>query len=67
MNITNKVVTEYINGFYKERTTALCELRKKAEANHVPIILRDTEDLLESLVLLKIINQNHSQIQLKFM
>ena len=53
MNITNKVVTEYINGFYKERTTALCELRKKAEANHVPIILRDTEDLLESLVLLK--------------
>ena len=53
MNITNKVVTEYINGFYKERTTALCELRKEAEANHVPIILRDTEDLLESLVLLK--------------
>ena len=53
MNITNKVVTEYINGFYKERATALCELRKEAEANHVPIILRDTEDLLESLVLLK--------------
>ena len=53
MNITNKVVTEYINGFYKERTTALCELRKEAEENHVPIILRDTEDLLESLVLLK--------------
>lgn len=53
MNITNKVVTEYINGFYKERTAALCELRKEAEANHVPIILRDTEDLLESLVLLK--------------
>ena len=53
MNITNKVVKEYINGFYKERTTALCELRKEAEANHVPIILRDTEDLLESLVLLK--------------
>ena len=28
-------------------------LRKEAEENHVPIILRDTEDLLESLVLLK--------------
>ena len=53
MNITNTVITEYINGFYNERTTALKELRKEAEANHVPIILRDTEDLLESLVLLK--------------
>ena len=53
MNITNTVITEYINGFYNERTTALKELRKEAEANHVPIILRDTEDLLESLFLLK--------------
>lgn len=53
MNITNKVVTEYINGFYKERTESLTALRKEAEENHVPIILRDTEDLLESLVLLK--------------
>jgi predicted O-methyltransferase YrrM len=53
MNITNTVITEYINGFYNERTTALKELRKEAEANRVPIILRDTEDLLESLVLLK--------------
>ncbi len=53
MNITNTVVTEYINGFYKERTEALKNLRKEAEENHVPIILRDTEDLLESLVLLK--------------
>ncbi len=53
MNITNKVITEYINGFYEERTDALKTLRKEAEANHVPIILRDTEDLLESLVLLK--------------
>lgn len=53
MNITNKLVTEYINGFYNERTEALKNLRKEAEENRVPIILRDTEDLLESLVLLK--------------
>lgn len=53
MNITNTIVTEYIKGFYKERTDSLAELRKEAEENKVPIILRDTEDLLESLVLLK--------------
>lgn len=53
MNITNIAVTEYIHQFYKERSEALKYLRKDAEENHVPIILRDTEDLLESLVLLK--------------
>lgn len=53
MNITNIAVTEYIHQFYKERSEALKDLRKEAEENHVPIILRDTEDLLESLVLLK--------------
>ena len=53
MNITNTAITEYINGFYKERSDALKDLRREAEENRVPIILRDTEDLLESLVLLK--------------
>lgn len=53
MNITNTAITEYINGFYEERSDALKNLRREAEENRVPIILRDTEDLLESLVLLK--------------
>ena len=53
MNITNQVVTEYLNKFYKEQTATLEDLRKEAEANHVPIILRDTECLLTSLVRLK--------------
>mgnify|MGYP003469551160 CR=1 FL=1 len=33
MNITNTIVTEYIKGFYKERTDSLAELRKEAEEN----------------------------------
>ena len=53
MNITNQVVTEYLNKFYKETTASLEDLRKEAEANHVPIILRDTECLLTSLIKLK--------------
>lgn len=53
MNITNTVVNEYINSFYEERTPSLKDLRKEAEENHVPIILRDTEDFLESMILLK--------------
>jgi len=53
MNITNNVVTEYINQFYEETTYELKDLRKEAEENHVPIILRDTEKLLKSIVLLK--------------
>ncbi len=53
MNITNEVITEYLDGFYKEQTDALKELRAEAEANRVPIILRDTEVLLTTLVRMK--------------
>ena len=46
MNITNELVTEYINGFYRPMTSELGELRDEAEAAKVPIILRETESFL---------------------
>ena len=48
MNITNTVITEYINGFYNERTTALKELRKRNEMNFVDTKLEDDFDVLVS-------------------
>lgn len=53
MNITNDKVTEYINGFYKPLTPKLGTLRESAEKDRVPIILRDTENFLLSLMLIK--------------
>ena len=47
MNITNDLVTEYINGFYQAKTDALETLRKESEAEGVPIILKETESFLE--------------------
>ena len=52
MNITNEIITEYLNTFYFENTNGLSQLRKEAEENRVPIILRDTELLLKTLILL---------------
>lgn len=46
MNITNDLVTEYINGFYLPLDEELSELRKSAEERKVPVILRETESLL---------------------
>ena len=43
MNITNNIITAFINTFYKNDNKDLQELRAFAEAQHVPIILRDTE------------------------
>ena len=51
-NITNHLVTEYINGFYVPQTPELGQLREKSEAERVPIILKETEDFLN--VFLKI-------------
>ena len=51
-NITNHLVTEYINGFYVPATPELGQLREKSEAERVPIILKETEDFLN--VFLKI-------------
>lgn len=45
-NITNPVITEYLNGFYEPVNDELGEFRAEAEAERVPIILRDTEALL---------------------
>ncbi len=50
MNITNDVVTEYINGFYKPIDSALCNLRKEAEEQRVPIILKETESFIKFLL-----------------
>ena len=46
MNITNEKVTEYLDGLYRPLTPQLEKLRKEAEAEGVPVILRDTERFL---------------------
>ena len=51
-NITNEIVTEYINGFYKPLNGDFYALRLKAEEEHVPIILKEAESFLK--VFLKI-------------
>lgn len=53
MNITNGIITAFINTFYKNDNKDLQELRAFAEAQHVPIILRDTEGLLMNLLRIK--------------
>ncbi len=45
-DITNEVITEYLNSFYKPLTHELGELRESAEAEGIPIILKETEDFL---------------------
>ncbi len=52
-NITNDLVTEYINSFYTPVSSEFEALRAKAEQDRVPIILKETESFLD--VLLKII------------
>ena len=52
-NITSRQVIDYLDSLYRPLTPQLGELRKQAEADFVPIILRDTERFLE--VMLKII------------
>lgn len=49
-NITNGEVTNYINGFYKPLNQQMEALRKSAEENHIPIILKETESFLEFVV-----------------
>lgn len=53
MNIINEKVTAYIEGLYQPVSPALGKLREQAEAEHVPIILRDTEGFLLNLVRIK--------------
>ncbi|MGI6727812.1 MAG: O-methyltransferase [Anaerovoracaceae bacterium] len=54
MNITDEKVTKYINGLYRPLNPFLAKLRQEAEEQLIPIILRDTETLL--LTLLQITN-----------
>ena len=50
MNITNDKVTEYINGFYTAQTEALKKLRASAEEERIPIILKETEIYLVTML-----------------
>ncbi len=50
MNITNDKVTEYLQEFYEPVTPKLGELRKEAEENKVPIILKETETFLKAFI-----------------
>lgn len=49
-NITNERVTKYIHQFYRPLTPALGALRQEAEAAGVPIILKETESCLRTLL-----------------
>ena len=47
-NITNELVTRYINSFYHPLTSELGALRQEAEAAEIPIILKETESYLRA-------------------
>ena len=51
-NITNELVTAYLEGFYRQSSDSLMQLREEAERNGVPVILRETEDFLNLLLAL---------------
>ncbi len=52
-NITNEIITSFIEGLYYNENEKLKELRDFAEKNRVPIILKDTEGLLAAIMKLK--------------
>ncbi|MGF6375560.1 putative O-methyltransferase YrrM [Clostridiales Family XIII bacterium PM5-7] len=52
-NITNHFVTEYINTYYAPVNQALHQFRTIGEKNNVPIIQRETEQFLNSILALK--------------
>lgn len=49
-HITNPQVTDYINRFYQVADPQLEALRLQAEVDDVPIILKETEDYLNTLL-----------------
>lgn len=53
MNIVNDKVTDYIYGLYRPLSDELAALREEGERRHVPIILRDSERLLITLIEMK--------------
>ncbi len=52
-NIVNDIISTYIDAFYQEQTEDLKELRAFAEERYVPIILKDTEELLRIILALQ--------------
>lgn len=53
MNITNEIISSYIDNLYVNENRRLEELREFAEERRVPIILKDTEKLLRVIMRLK--------------
>lgn len=53
MYITLPQVTEYLNGLYRPLNHNLESLRDDAEKSHVPIILRDAEELILNYIRMK--------------
>lgn len=53
MNITNDIITAYLNNLYSSISPQLKELRSFAEDKKVPIILKSTEGLLLNLLKIK--------------
>lgn len=53
MNITNDIVTSYINSYYRPLNAQLETLREMGEADYVPVILKETEQCLNFLLALK--------------
>lgn len=49
IHITNDLVTEYINKYYKPLNEDLGLLREYAESKNIPIILKETEEFLLQL------------------
>ena len=48
--ITNQKITDYLDGFYRPLTPELGRLRDESEAAGIPVILRDTERFLVTLL-----------------
>lgn len=53
MNITNDLVTKYINDRYRPVNERLEQLRQMGEQDNVPIILKETESFLNLILALK--------------
>lgn len=50
-NITNPIVTDYLNSFYSPLNDKLMELRAIAEKEYIPIILKESETFLKYVLL----------------
>lgn len=53
MNITNDIVTEYLEGLYRPLNEELGKLRADAEKHEIPIIVRETEAFLLNIIRMK--------------